>query len=84
MFVSQKMATNLITAGPDTKLSEVREIMLKNNIRHVPVVDGEGLLIGIVSDRDMRSAMPSTLMEKDDYEKTLAKVMEHRVREIMT
>lgn len=84
MFVSQKMATNLITAGPDTKLSEVREIMLKNNIRHVPVVDGEGLLIGIVSDRDMRSAMPSTLMDKDDYEKTLAKVMEHRVREIMT
>ena len=84
MFVSEKMAKNVITIGPDTKLSEVRDLMLKNNIRHIPVVDAEGLLIGIVSDRDMRSAMPSSLLKKEDYEKTLAMVMEHTAREIMT
>ncbi len=84
MFVSERMAKNLITTGPDTKLSLAREIMRKHKIRHLPVVDEEGLLIGIVSDRDMRSAMPSSLLSREDYEKTLAKVMEHSVREIMT
>ncbi len=84
MFVSERMAKNLITTSPDAKISVAREIMQKHKIRHLPVVDEEGLLVGIVSDRDMRSAMPSSLLSREDYEKTLAKVMEHSVREIMT
>lgn len=84
MFVSERMNKNLITTGPDTKLSEAREVMRQHKIRHLPVVDDKGVLVGIVSDRDMRSAMPSSLLSREDYEKTLAKVMQHSVREIMT
>lgn len=84
MFVSETMNTNLVSVGPDIKLSEVRELMLKNNFRHLPVVDGDGKLIGIVTDRDMRDASPSSLLSEEEYQQTLDRVMEHTVREIMT
>lgn len=84
MFVSERMAKKLVTVNPDTKLSEARKLMLDLNIRHLPVVNGEELLVGIVSDRDMRSAMPSTLLGREEYEKALERVLEHTVGEIMT
>ena len=84
MFVSETMNTNLVSVGPDIKLSEARELMLQNNFRHLPVVDDEGKLIGIVTDRDMRDASPSSLLSEEEYQQTLDRVMQHTVREIMT
>jgi acetoin utilization protein AcuB len=78
------MNTNLVSVAPETKLSEVRALMKKNNFRHLPVVDGEGKLIGIVTDRDMRDASPSSLLSADEYQRTLDRVMEHTASEIMT
>jgi|GEM_PF-5411676 len=48
MFVCERMAKKLITVQPDTKLSDVSQLMTQHNIRHLPVVNGEGLLVGIV------------------------------------
>ncbi|THB78380.1 MAG: CBS domain-containing protein [Desulfobulbaceae bacterium] len=84
MFVSETMHADVITVRPDTKLADARTLMMDNKIRHLPVVDAEGKLKGIVTDRDMRDAQPSTLLDKDDYEATFAKVMNHTVAEIMT
>ena len=84
MFVSQRMATNLITVGPDTKLSEARLLMQEKSIRHLPVIDEKGKLLGIVTDRDMRDALPSSFLSKADYEQTFEKVMHHPISEIMT
>ena len=84
MFVSERMARKLITVRPDTLLSEVRDLMVQHNIRHLPVVDGEGLLVGIISDRDMRAALPSSLLGKEAYERALERVITHRAEEIMT
>ena len=56
MFVSETMKTDLVAVRPDTKLSEARLLMMENNFRHLPVTDGEGKLVGIVTDRDMRDA----------------------------
>jgi acetoin utilization protein AcuB len=84
MFVSQRMATDLITVGPETKLSEARLLMQEKSIRHLPVIDEKGKLLGIVTDRDMRDALPSSLLTKADYEQTFEKVMHHPVSEIMT
>jgi acetoin utilization protein AcuB len=78
------MAKKLVTVNPDTKLSEARKLMLDLNIRHLPVVNGEGLLVGIVSDRDMRSSMPSSLLGREEFEKALERVLAHTVGEIMT
>nr|WP_320191216.1 CBS domain-containing protein [uncultured Desulfobacter sp.] len=84
MFVSATMSTDLITIGPKEKLSVVWQAMTENNIRHIPVVDDDDNLIGIVSDRDMRDAMPSKLLPQDEYNASYEKLMEHRVEEIMT
>jgi acetoin utilization protein AcuB len=84
MFVSERMAKNLITAGPDMTIFEAKTIMAEKGFRHLPIVDSAGKLIGIVSDRDIRAAMPSTLLKKADYEITLAKIMNFPVSDIMT
>lgn len=84
MFVSETMDTNLYTVTPDTILLDAKKLMTDKNIRHLPVVDDMGKLVGIVTDRDMRDAQPSTLLAKEDYDRTFAKVMQHRVEDIMT
>lgn len=84
MFVSERMSKDLITARPELKIAEARNLMLEKKIRHLPVVDEKGLLLGMVSDRDVRSAMPSTLLKKPDYEITLGKIMNYPVSDIMT
>lgn len=84
MFVSDRMTTNLVTARPETTLGEARQLMMDNNIRHLPVVDDIGKLVGIVSDRDMRAALPSSLLSKEDYAATLEKVMDSPLKSIMS
>lgn len=84
MFVSDRMSTDLITVRPEVSISEAKNIMVENNIRHLPVVDEENKLAGIVTDRDIRDAMPSVLLKKQDYQKTLSKIDSHPVADIMT
>lgn len=84
MFVSERMAIDLITIHPDITIGEARKIMMENSIRHLPVIDDKGLLVGMVTDRDMRDAMPSTLKKKGDYEKTLSTILQYPISDIMT
>ena len=50
--VAQVMTKPVVTVTPGTDLTEVAELMLKHNVRSVPVVH-EGHLAGIVTRRDM-------------------------------
>lgn len=84
MFVSDRMSRDLVTAGRDMTIFDAKALMTEQNIRHLPIVDGEGKLEGIVTDRDIRDCMPSTLLKKPDYEITLAKIGKRSVGEIMT
>jgi len=84
MFVSERMATDVITIGPEDTIAEAKNKMSKSSIRHLPVVDSKGVVVGIVTDRDMRDAMPSTLIKKSNYEETVAKIMNYLVSDIMT
>lgn len=83
MFVSDSMAKDLITVTPEVTLAAAKGLMQKKNIRHLPVVDGQGKLLGIVSDRDMRDAQPSSLLSKEEYGRIYAQVMQHPVADIM-
>lgn len=84
MFVTETMKTDLIAIRPELTISEAITLMEKGNFRHLPVVDGDGKLVGIITDRDMRSAKPSTLLSDADYKKTYDEVIKHTVAEIMT
>lgn len=49
------MTPKPITVTQDVSVSEVHALMHERRIRHVPVVDGNGGLVGIVSQRDLLS-----------------------------
>jgi len=48
------MVINPVTIRPETTLGEVRDIVARRRISGFPVVDGDGRLVGILTNRDMR------------------------------
>ncbi len=54
MKVSGFMSRKLITSRPDAGIRETFFRMRAERVRHLPVVDTEGKLVGIISDRDLR------------------------------
>jgi acetoin utilization protein AcuB len=58
LSVGRWMSPRVFVTKPTSCLMDAFELMRDHRIRHVPVVDGEKL-VGIVSDRDIRSALPS-------------------------
>jgi acetoin utilization protein AcuB len=52
MKVGELMTTDVVNAAPQTSVLEAMDLMDTENIRHLPVVDGDRV-VGIVSDRDL-------------------------------
>ena len=50
--VSEIMSEVMMTTTPDTTADEVAEKMLEEMVHHVPVVDGDGKLVGFISSFD--------------------------------
>ncbi len=48
------MSPEPTTIGPSTPVREARQLLGRLGIRHLPVVDASGRLVGIISDRDVR------------------------------
>ncbi len=48
------MITNPVTCGPDATISDVEELCARYRISGVPVVTPEGVLLGIITNRDIR------------------------------
>jgi CBS domain-containing protein len=50
--VEDIMTRNVVSVAPKTPLGDCRQIMLQNNIRHLPIVE-DGRAVGILSIRDV-------------------------------
>jgi IMP dehydrogenase len=50
------MVVNPITIGPDATLGDVLALKDRHKISGIPVVDGKGKLVGIITNRDVRFA----------------------------
>jgi IMP dehydrogenase len=48
------MITNPVTTTPDSTVADVDELCATFRVSGVPVVEGDGLLVGIITNRDMR------------------------------
>ena len=48
------MITNPVTCGPDTTIAEVEELCARYRISGLPVVSPDGVLLGIITNRDIR------------------------------
>lgn len=53
MRVREIMTSSVITVGPDAPVADIARQLVEHRISALPVVDGEGRLLGIVSERDL-------------------------------
>ena len=60
------MTTDLVTVSPSDTLDHARFLMRQHRIRHLPVLDTGGNLVGLLSQTDVLAATDSFLREKDD------------------
>ncbi len=58
-FMRERIQRNPVTIGPDASFFDARRLVHEKGTRHLPVVDKNNRLIGIVTDRDIRKAGPS-------------------------
>ena len=59
MKVKNWMSIDPITVTPDTQVTAAHKIMAENRIRRLPVVDGDGALVGMITLRNIIEASPS-------------------------
>jgi len=83
MFVSRSMTRKVITVDPDKTVFEAQELMADNHIRHLPVIDQNQQLIGIVTDRDIRSALPYNFIKDSCSPEQREKICSLTVKDIM-
>ncbi|MFO7646430.1 MAG: CBS domain-containing protein [Desulfosarcina sp.] len=83
MFVSRSMVSPVITIDKDASVFEAQKKMTAHQIRHLPVVDADNRLIGIVTDRDIRSALPYDLIKESGTSPEREKAARLKVQDLM-
>jgi acetoin utilization protein AcuB len=72
-FVRDLMTREPITVKASAKLRDAVELVMVRRIRHIPVLDEGGKLVGIITDRDVKRSLPSPLsaIAAEEYEMIL-------------
>lgn len=78
MLIEEMMTKNVYTLQLEHSIDEAFMLMNEKKIRHLPITTIDGTLVGIVSDRDIKDALPSTLSS------LTTNGSEVRLKEIMT
>ena len=66
MFVSNSMTEKVVSIDNDADIFEAKEKMDQNRIRHLPVIGKDNYVVGIITDRDIRSVLPSIVLHDSD------------------
>jgi len=83
MLVANWMTKDVTTLTPDRSMMKASKIMKDKHISCLPIVDEEGKLVGIVSDRDIKDASPSKATTLDMHELYYL-LSEIKIKDIMT
>jgi acetoin utilization protein AcuB len=76
MLVRDRMTPNPTTIALDTSLKDALDLIRSQPFRHLPVVDGEGKLAGIVTEKTLVYASPSPELSLSVFE------IDHLMRKI--
>ena len=68
MIIKLMMTKNPVTIHPDMSVTDVRSLIDKKEIGHLPVLDRNNNLAGIVTKKDLLKAGPSPATTLDMYE----------------
>ena len=92
-LVSEVMTKEVVALRPEMTVHEAWEKMIRNSLKAMPVVDGEGRIIGILTDEDLlqRAGIQQRLsvtlqMDESDIQRDLQSVREIplQVKDVMT
>jgi acetoin utilization protein AcuB len=82
VIVQDMMLKNIKTVVSYESIGTALRLMLDENIRYLPVTDQDGLLLGLVSDREIKDASPSIFRQNEhpeDFEKPVSTIMKESV-----
>ncbi len=68
MLVRDRMSRHPITVRPEVPIHEALQIMRREKIRRLPVLDENDRLVGIVAEKDLLYASPSSAKALNVYE----------------
>ena len=68
MLVYERMSRHPMTVTPHTPVEQALKRMRDEKVRRFPVIDDDGKLVGIVSDKDLLYAAPSPATSLSIYE----------------
>ena len=86
-IVADAMTRKLVTVTEEDVLANIDEAMHRLRVRHLPVVDGEGKLVGLLSHPDLLHAASSVLSDREaDRNAIISQVPVGRImqREVLT
>lgn len=82
-LVRDIMQADPTTTTPETLLGQAGQQLLESHQKMLPVINADGYLCGIISDRDVRLAADSPL-EQESAQEIYERLQNHTVREVMT
>lgn len=68
MIIENMMSRKPVTAVPDMTIVEASQIMKREKVHRLPVLDKDKKLVGVVSEKDILRAMPSPASTLSEYE----------------
>ncbi|KOS67614.1 acetoin utilization protein AcuB [Lysinibacillus contaminans] len=78
MIVEEIMNHEPYTLAPTNTVREALKKMREKKVRHLPIVDEENHVLGVITERDIKEALPSSLQDEPN-----SPVFEATVEEIM-
>ena len=84
MFIHYHMTPEPVAMHPGETVAQAIEILEQHSFRHLPVVDEDSVLLGMVSDRDLRSALPSTVARSTQREEVETRIHNTPLSAFMT
>ena len=76
--VKDVMDRHVVTVLPDISVKEICQVLIKNKLSGVPVVDKKGRLVGFISERDIIAAAN----QKDFTNKKVKDIMNRKVQSV--
>jgi len=75
--VAEVMTEDLITATPEVTIGEAARVMATRGVKRLPVVDGDGVLVGIISRADVVNAFtkPDEIIEDEIREDIIRRLL---------
>ncbi len=73
MIVRHWMTTDVVTTTKEASVQDALKLMKRHSIRHLPVVQSDGTLVGWVTDADLRSVLIASMLEELSVEDVMVR-----------